>query len=109
MSPITIIIYATKIGKEPYSDWEDTLDKKLQAIIKNRLDRMRLGNLGDLKRIKDGGGVWELRIDYGPGYRIYFGKKETTMVILLTGGDKRNQKRDIAKAKQYWSDCKDVI
>jgi putative addiction module killer protein len=59
--------------------------------------------------IKGGEGVWELRIDYGPGYRIYFGKKGTTIVILLTGRDKKSQDRDIAKAKKYWLDCKDLI
>lgn len=109
MSTIKIIIYATDTKREPYSDWEDNLDKMTQAIIKNRLDRVRIGNFGDAKRIESGNGIWELRIDYGPGYRIYFGKKGTTIVILLTGGSKRSQNRDIQKAKQYWLECKELL
>lgn len=109
MSLIKISIYSTSTGKEPFSKWEDGLDKMMQAIVKNRLDRIRLGNFGDAKMIKDGGGIWELRIDIGPGYRIYFGKKGTTIVILLNGGDKKSQERDIEKAKRYWLDYKDSI
>ena len=106
MTFIKIVIYCTKTGNEPYSEWEDGLDKKVQAIIKNRLDRIRLGNFGDAKLIKGANGIWELRIDYGPGYRIYFGKKGQDLVLLLVGGEKKSQARDIAKAKQYWMDAK---
>lgn len=109
MDTIKIIIYATSTGKEPYSTWEDNLDTKARAVIKNRLDRIRLGNFGDATIIKGGGGLWELRIDYGPGFRIYFRKQRSTIVVLLTGGDKGSQSRDIAKAKQYWLDYKDSI
>lgn len=106
MGAIKIIIYSTSNGTEPYSIWEDKLDNKARATIKNRLNRVRLGNLGDTKKIKGGEGIWELRIDYGPGYRVYFGKEDTTIVILLTGGDKGSQERDISKAKRYWDDYK---
>lgn len=106
MNPIKIVIYATNTGKEPFSDWENELDKKVRAIVINRLDRIKLGNFGDAKRIKNGNGIWELRIDHGPGYRIYFGKEDTTIVILLTGGSERTQNRDITKAKQYWLEYK---
>lgn len=109
MGIIKIIIYSTSTGNEPYSTWEDQLDTKTQAKVKNRLDRIRLGNFGDAKVIKGCEGIHELRIDYGPGYRIYFGKQGTTIVILLTGGDKGSQNRDIAKAKRYWLDYKDSI
>ena len=109
MNPAKIIVYATKTGREPYSVWEDALDTKTKAVVKNRLDRIKLGNFGDAKRIKNGDGIWELRVDYGPGYRIYFGKKETTLIILLTGGNKKSQNRDITKAKQYWTDYKDLV
>ena len=109
MSLIRIIIYSTTTGKEPYSVWEDTLDNKAKAIVKNRLDRIRLNNFGDAKVITGGGGIWELRIDHGPGYRIYFGKKGTSLVMLLIGGDKRSQRRDITKAIQYWTNCKGLI
>ena len=108
MNTIKILIYSTSSGKEPYSDWEETLDKMTQAIIKNRLDRIRLGNFGDAKRIKNGEGIWELRIKYGPGYRIYFGKKGSSIIILLLGGDKGSQNRDITKAKRYWLEYKDL-
>jgi len=108
MGSLKIIIYATKTGNEPYSIWENTLDTKTKAVVINRLDRIKLGNFGDAKRIKNGNGVWELRVDFGPGYRIYFGKKETTLIILLIGGQKKSQNRDITKAKQYWADYKDL-
>lgn len=104
MSLIKIIIYSTDTGKEPYSDWEEGLDKETQAIVKNRLNRVRLANFGNCKMLKDGDGIWELIFDYGPGYRIYFFKKGFTVVILLTGGEKKSQNRDIKKAKQYWLD-----
>lgn len=109
MNQIQIILYSTKTGKEPFSEWEEDLDKKTRAVIITRLERIKLGNFGDAKIIKSGEGIWELRIDYGPGYRIYFGKQGSTLVILLTGGDKRSQTRDIAKAKQYWRDYKESI
>lgn len=107
--PRKIIIYANKKGKEPYSDWEESLDKVTQAIIKNRLERIRLSNFGDAKIIKNGLEIWELRINYGPGYRIYFSKKREVIVILLMGGDKSSQKSDISKAKRYWSECEDLL
>lgn len=109
MSLIKIVIYSTSTGKEPFSEWEDDLDAKTQAIVKNRLDRLKLGNFGDVKPIKGATGIWELRIDYGPGYRIYFGKKESTVVLLLIGGEKKSQDRDIAKAKKYWLEGKELL
>lgn len=109
MSLIKIIIYSTDTGKEPYSDWEDGFDKKTNSIVKNRLDRLKLGNFGDVKPIKGAEGLWEIRIDYGPGYRIYFGKKGATIVLLLTGGEKKSQDRDIAKAKRYWLEGKELL
>lgn len=65
-----------------------------------------MGNFGDAKIIQNAEGIWELRIDYGPGYRIYFGKDGKTVVILLIGGEKKSQNRDIRKAKQYWLEYK---
>lgn len=109
MSLIKILIYSTRTGNEPYSNWENGLDNITKAIVKNRLERVRLGNFGDVKVIKGGAGMYELRINYGPGYRIYFGKKETMLIMLLTGGNKKNQSRDIAKAKQYWFECKGAL
>src|SRR3990167_8896092 len=98
---IKLIIYANKFKKEPFSEWLDSLDTETYTIIVNRLKRIRLGNFGDTKIIKGVKGIWELRIQYGPGYRIYFGKQGTTIVILLTGGSKGSQSRDITKAEKY--------
>jgi len=109
MSFIKIVIYSTHTGKVPFSDWEDRLDTKTQAIIAGRLDRIRLGNFGDSKPIKGGQGVKELRIDYGPGYRVYYGMQGTTVVVLLVGGDKGTQSRDVEKAKRYWSEYKEEL
>ncbi len=109
MNLVKIVIYTTYAGKEPYSIWEDGLDKKIRAHVANRIDRIKLGNFGDAKLIKGVAGLWELRITKGPGYRIYFGKKGATIVILLTAGDKKTQKKDIAKAKEYWKDCKESL
>ena len=108
MSLIKIVTYTTKTGKIPFFDWQNKLDVQTRAIIRTRLDRIRLGNFGDSKSIKNGNGICELRIDYGPGYRIYFGKKGMLTIILLIGGDKKTQDRDIAKAKQYWLQCEEL-
>ena len=81
-----------------YRDWFVGLrDLKARARIDIRLRRLSLGNFGDIKAV--GGGVLELRIDYGPGYRIYLARREETLVVLLAGGDKRTQQRDIAVAQ----------
>lgn len=67
-----------------------------------RLDRIEQGNLGDYRSV--GAGVFELKIDYGPGYRVYFGQVGSTIVLLLCGGNKGTQERDIRKAQKYWED-----
>lgn len=101
----TILIFEGQDGKCPFSDWLLNLrDVKARAIIRARLERVRLGNLGDCKAVGDG--VSELRISFGPGYRVYFGQDGTKLVILLCGGDKTTQKRDIAKAKLLWMEYK---
>ncbi len=109
MSLIKIINYSTPSNKEPLTDWFDDLDFKTQSVVIERMARVRLGNFGDCKYIKNGDGIWELRIDYGPGYRIYFGKQKTTIIILLLGGDKKSQSRDITKAKRYWLEYKESL
>lgn len=101
----TIFIFETPEGKCPFSDWLTALkDIKARAIVRARLERVRLGNLGHCKSIKDG--VFELKIDFGPGYRVYFGQDGSTLVVLLCGGDKRTQKKDIARAKLLWMEYK---
>ena len=109
MNLTKIIIYTTKTGRSPFSDWRDDLDTSTRAVIRARIERIRLGNFGDSKRIKNGGGIWEIRIDYGPGYRIYFGISKMIVLVLLLGGDKRSQDRDIAKAKKYWIECRELL
>jgi len=82
-----------------YDTWYDGLrDARAQARIDARLRRLSLGNFGDVKPV--GGGVSELRIPYGPGYRVYFVRRDNAVVLLLCGGDKGSQRRDIAAAKR---------
>ncbi len=107
MSLIKIITYKTSTGKEPFTLWALDLDKMTRATVTTRLKRISLGNFGDCKVLKNASGVSELRIDYGSGYRIYFGKEGNTIVVLLVGGDKGSQERDITKAQKYWLDYKE--
>jgi putative addiction module killer protein len=109
MSLIKVIIYATSTSKEPFSEWKNQLDENEKAIIRTRINRVKLGNFGDCTIIKSGKGLWELVIDHGPGYRIYFGKKDNNVIVLLTGGIKKSQTRDIEKAKKYWLECKELL
>ncbi|HXH55655.1 MAG TPA: type II toxin-antitoxin system RelE/ParE family toxin [Gammaproteobacteria bacterium] len=98
-----IEIYRAKNGAKPFQEWLESLkDSAGRYRIKERLDRVALGNLGDCKSI--GGGVSELRLDFGPGYRIYFGKIGKKIILLLSGGDKSTQKKDIKRAIDYWND-----
>jgi putative addiction module killer protein len=98
-------IYTKKDGKRPFSDWLRKLrDQTAQQRIDARLTRVQLGNFGDSKSV--GEGVLELRVDYGPGYRVYFGRDGQDVVILLVGGDKRTQAKDIDTARDYWADYK---
>jgi len=99
---INVQIYRAKNGKSPFSDWLKKLGKTTQAIIDARIARVRAGNFGDSKHIKNSKGLFELRIDLGPGYRVYYGLHGNDLVILLCGGDKTSQDRDIEKAKTYW-------
>jgi len=75
---------------------------RVRALIRKRLNRVRMGNLGDCRSVGDG--VKELRIAFGPGYRVYFGEDGETIVVLLCGGDKSSQEADIRRAKEYWID-----
>ena len=93
--------YLTETGHNPFREWLHSLrDQQARARIRVRLNRVRLGNLGDCKPV--GEGVLELRMDFGPGYRVYIGQHGEILVILLCGGDKRTQTRDITTAKEYW-------
>ena len=100
---ITVDYYETLTGKQPYREWFDSLrDKKTQARIQIRVDRLEDGNPGKCEPV--GSGVMELKVDFGPGYRVYFGQIGAQIVILLTGGDKDSQQRDIKRAHEYWND-----
>lgn len=102
-TPRELILYETDDGNCPLVSWLDRLrDSRARARIKKRLDRVELGNLGDVRSV--GEGVLELKVDYGPGYRVYFSEIGSTVVLLLCGGDKSTQRQDILKAKQYWTD-----
>ncbi len=84
---------------EIFTKWFDNLnDRRARARIQARIDRIEMGNFGDIAPV--GEGVSELRIFYGPGYRVYLVQKKSVVVILLSGGDKSSQKSDITKAKK---------
>ena len=100
---LEVFYYLTLDGKCPYKQWFIALgDMAARQVIDARLTRLERGILGEYRWIGDG--VLELKFRVGPGYRIYFGKRDKKWIILLCGGDKSSQQRDIEKAKQYWED-----
>ena len=97
--------YIARIGSNPFGEWLSSItDKTTCARIRTRISRLRLGNFGDCRGV--GEGVNELRLDFGPGYRVYYGLVGETLVLLLGGGDKSSQDRDIREAKRYWQEFK---
>ena len=100
---IKLLEYVTEEGNNVFRTWLHKLkDKAARARIRVRMNRVRLGNFGDCKSV--GGGVSELRIDYGPGYRVYFARNGTTIVILLSDGTKKKQSKGIQLAQKHWAD-----
>lgn len=100
---LEVRIYARSDGTEPFTEWLRGLrDGTTRNRIRQRIARVRLGNFGDARSV--GEGVQELRIHTGPGYRVYFGREGEALVILLCGGDKGSQDRDIERAQEYWRD-----
>ncbi len=98
-------IYQTSDGRRPFVDWLERLeDRQARARIEARLARVAAGTFGDSQPV--GNGVMELRIDWGPGYRVYFARVGQVMVLLLCGGDKRTQQKDIHRAKTCFDDYK---
>ena len=96
-----IVIYQTSTGKEPYTEWTISLDTTTAARIDARLTRIRkTGNFGVCEPVGDG--IFELKFDFGPGYRVYFAYKTKTCLMLMFGGYKKSQQRDINQAKKYW-------
>jgi putative addiction module killer protein len=93
-------------GSQPFADWFTDLEPVARAKVTRAVARMEQGNLSNVKSV--GEGVLEFRIDFGPGYRIYFGRDGDTVVILLTGGTKKRQQRDIQAAHAFWKEYKRI-
>ena len=90
----------TNNNRAYFSEWLNGLDRSVKARVLTRIDRIRRGNFRDAKSV--GEGVNELRLDFGPGYRVYFARDGQSVIILLCGGDKASQSRDIERAKELW-------
>jgi putative addiction module killer protein len=99
---VDILEFLDIAGSSPYRRWFESLDARAAAKVTVALIRIGLGNLSNVKGV--GGGVNEFRIDFGPGYRIYFGRDGDRVVILLAGGTKSRQQKDIAAAQVRWAD-----
>jgi len=100
--PKILSAYISKSGRCSIRDWLKTLkDAKGKAVVLGRLNRVRSGNFGDCERY---GQITELRIHFGPGYRVYVGQDGPVLVVLLCGGDKSTQSKDFANAKEAWND-----
>ncbi len=105
-STIEIKLLETDDGKVPFEEWYDSLrDKVTKVRVRRRLDRIELGNFGDTESV--GEGIYELRLHFGAGYRVYFARLGNTVIVLIGGGDKSSQKKDIAQAKALWRQYKD--
>lgn len=99
----TLRNYSTQAGKVPFLDWLKSIkDPVIRHRIRRRLDRVELGHYGEYKPLGDG--ICELKLDFGPGYRIYFAEYDDVIIILLCGGDKSSQVKDINAAKIYWQE-----
>jgi len=101
---IRVLEYEDDHGNHPYSKWFSSLDVQAALKIRTAVARMENGNFSNVKAV--GQGVSEYKLDFGPGYRIYFGKDGDKLVILLGGGTKKRQSRDIETAQALWKDYK---
>lgn len=98
-----ILYYKSSDGESPFTSWLSSLkDRRAKLKILTRIDRARFGNFGDHKSL--GKGLFELRLDYASGFRVYFGRVGDEIVVLLCGGDKKTQSKDIESARMYWED-----
>jgi putative addiction module killer protein len=99
--PRFVFIYENERGEAPFSQWMDSIEgQPIYGLVMVRIERVEEGNLGDHHPV--GEGVSELVIDFGPGYRVYYGQTGRDIVILLAGGDKSTQSADIQNAQEYW-------
>ena len=96
--------YIDERGRSPFGRWFDGLDARAAVRVRTTLARMEAGNLSNVRGV--GSGVLEYRINVGPGYRIYFGRNGETLIVLLGGGTKVRQQRDIEDARQLWQEYK---
>ncbi|MGK0290901.1 MAG: putative addiction module killer protein [bacterium] len=96
--------FKKKNGKEPFIEWLDSLDSKNRYRIITRIERLEVGNAGTNRHLD--GGLFELKIDIGPGYRVYYGEVNNEIVLLISGGEKNSQEKDIKKARSYWDTFK---
>jgi len=101
---LSVLEYLDRTGFSPFAEWFHALDSVAAAKVTTAVRRLELGNFSNVKGV--GAGVFEYRIDFGPGYRVYFGKDGDTVVILLGGGTKKRQGRDVAIAQERWADYK---
>ena len=101
---IEIREYVDKRGRSPFGRWFDGLDAGAATKVRTALARLEAGNLSNVRGV--GRGVLECRIDVGPGYRVYFGRDGDTLVVLLGGGTKARQQRDIENARELWREYK---
>ena len=101
---IVVREYLDSSGDSPYAAWFDSLNAEAAAKVTTAVTRVSLGNFSNVEGV--GSGVFEYKLDFGPGYRIYFGKDGEALVILLGGGTKRRQRRDISAARANWQDFK---
>jgi len=108
MNKLELIIYETINGVQPFEDWYDSIkDPVVRFRISSRINRLKTGNLGDWKPLTDG--VCELKLHFSSGYRIYFSKIDNVILLLLCGGDKSSQSRDIKNAKECLKDYMERI
>jgi len=96
--------YVDPAGRKPFRRWFDDLDAHAAARVSKALSRLAVGNTSNVRVLT--GGLSELKVDFGPGYRVYFGREGDVAVVLLAGGDKKRQQRDIAEAKDRWLEYK---
>ena len=102
---VELCIFQDAKGRQPFADWFDRLgDRGVQARVMQRLDRLQAGNPGDCRAL--GSGLMELRIDTGPGYRVYFARNPIGRCLILCGGPKRTQVADIERARKWLEDAR---
>jgi len=104
LQSVEILEYLDRNGRSPYAEWFESLSAQAAAKVAVAITRLARGNFSSVKGV--GGGVYECRVNFGPGFRIYFGKDGERLVILLAGGTKKRQQRDIEDAMARWQDYK---